>query len=572
MPRLLLDITPLRESPQFRRLWIGTTLSAVGASLTSFAVTLQIYDLTRSPFAVGLIGLAQLIPLLTVGAFGGPLLDSGDRRKVMFVTSCGLAAVSALFAVQAYTDPRELWLLYTLAAVQAGLNALSRPLRSTYVPALLPPAQLAGGLALNTMTSSIMLIIGPALAGTITAAPHLGLRGCYLIDTLTFTAALYGIARLPAAPAASGASQGGLRAVAEGFAFIRRHQVLACAFLADLNVSVFAFPVVLFPAINAERFGGNPRTLGLFLASFGVGTMVTMSFSGPVRHIVRQGRAMLCTVAVTGAAFAAFALVRGLWPTLGALAVAGAADALTIVFRSTIVATVTPEHIRGRVMATDFMVAAGGTQVGNLESGALGSLTSPVVSAFAGGLVTVAGTIVFGLALPALTRYRHLPAGSAGEGEAPVPVAEAAGLRTMHAVTLSRTHLDRHRNITQKNECTTSVTVPSSATTGSTRHLSSVVHGWDIPRRTTSPGTSGVSASSRRKACWSFSAMTSPGTLSGTGRPASEPASRRPKPSSARHGSGLDSTWAQSSIAGRSSGAPATPRACGPRDAYSPLS
>src|ERR1700678_2273191 len=233
MPRLLLDITPLRESPQFRRLWIGTTLSAVGASLTSFAVTLQIYDLTRSPFAVGLIGLAQLIPLLTVGAFGGPLLDSGDRRKVMFVTSCGLAAVSALFAVQAYTDPRELWLLYTLAAVQAGLNALSRPLRCTYVPALLPPAQLAGGLALNTMNSSIMLIIGPALAGTITAAPHLGLRGCYLIDTLTFTAALYGIARLPAAPAASGASQGGLRAVAEGFAFIRRHQVLGGASLAD---------------------------------------------------------------------------------------------------------------------------------------------------------------------------------------------------------------------------------------------------------------------------------------------------------------------------------------------------
>jgi MFS family permease len=425
MPRLLLDIAPLRESPQFRRLWVGSTLSAIGTSLTGFAVTLQVYNLTRSPFAVGVIGLAQLIPLLVVGAVGGPLLDTADRRKVMLVTSFGLAVTSAAFAAQAFADAGQLWLLYGLAAVQAGLGALSRPLRSTFVPSLLSPGQVQAGLALNTMTSSIMLVIGPALAGIITGTPHLGLRGCYLIDTLTFVASLYGIARLPTMAPAAGAGQAGLRAAAEGFGFIRRNKVLMGAFLADLNVTVFAFPIVLFPAINAERFRGDPRTLGFFLASFGFGTLVAMAFSGSLKHISRQGRAMLCMIAVTGAAFVGFALVRGLWPTLGMLAIAGAADSFTVVLRSTMVATAAPEHIRGRVMATDFMVAAGGGQVGSLESGALGSLTSPVISAFAGGLVTVVGTLVIGLALPAFTRYRHhVPAETAPAAD-PSPAAVA---------------------------------------------------------------------------------------------------------------------------------------------------
>jgi MFS family permease len=134
---------------------------------------------------------------------------------------------------------------------------------------------------------------------------------------------------------------------------------------------------------------------------------------------------MLCMIAVTGAAFVGFALVRGLWPTLGMLAIAGAADSFTVVLRSTMVATAAPEHIRGRVMATDFMVAAGGGQVGSLESGALGSLTSPVISAFAGGLVTVAGTLVIGVALPAFTRYRHhVPAETAPAAD-PSPAAVA---------------------------------------------------------------------------------------------------------------------------------------------------
>ena len=424
--RLLADVTPLRESPPFRRLWAGTTLSSVGGAMTSFAVMLQVYDLTRSSLAVGVIGVAQVVPTLIVGLLCGPVVDAIDRRTLVLITSTCLALVSAALTVQAFAGLDLLWLLYALVAVQAALSAMDRPARSTFVPALLPPGQLAAGLALNRVSFQIMLTAGPALAGLITAAPHLGLRGCYLADTVSFAAALYGIARLPAMRPSDGTARPGPRAVAEGLGFIRRSQVIGGAFLADLAATVFALPVALFPAINAERFGGDPRTLGLFTTAIGVGGLVSGAFSGPVGHIVRQGRAMLVTVAVWGAAFAGFAVAPGLWLTLGLLAVAGAADAFTVVFRGAIIMAVTPDRLRGRVMAADYVVGAGGGQLGNLEAGAVAAVTSPVISALAGGLATVAAALVIGLALPAFTRYRR----DAARQRAPVaegPLARSAG-------------------------------------------------------------------------------------------------------------------------------------------------
>lgn len=414
--RLLADISPLRESAAFRRLWAGSALSSVGSTLTSFAVMLQVYDLTRSPFAVGAIGVAQLVPTLAVGLLGGPVTDVMDRRRLVLVTSTGLATVSAALAAQAFAGLRLVWLLYALVAAQSALRAVDRPARSTFIPRLLPASQLAAGMAIDLLGFQITLTAGPTLAGLITAAPHLGLRACYLIDTVSFAAALYGVARLPAMRPQDGAPRPGPRAVAEGIGFIRRNQVIAGAFLADLSATVFALPIALFPAINAERFGGDPRTLGLLTTAIGVGGLAGSAFSGPVRHIARQGRAMLATVAVWGAAFAGFAVASGLWLTLGLLAVAGAADNFTVVFRGAIVAAVTPDRLRGRVMAADYVVSAAGGQIGSLESGALGSLASPVISALSGGLVTIAGAIVIGLALPAFTRYRRRLDYLPGEG------------------------------------------------------------------------------------------------------------------------------------------------------------
>jgi MFS family permease len=411
--RLLADIRPLRESPAFRRLWAGVTLSAFGGSLTNFAVILQVWELTHSSFAVGAVGVAQMVPTLAVGLLGGSLTDAADRRKVVLISSVALALVSSALAAQAFAGLRLVWPLYALVTVQAALNAVNFPARQTFLPRLLPPALVPAGLALDRLSFQIVLTVAPALAGLITGTPQLGLRACYLIDAVTFVAALYGVARLPAMPpqpeAAGPGPRPGPRAVAEGVRFIRRSQPLAGAFLIDLNATVFGLPVALFPAINAERFGGHPGTLGLFTAAIGVGGLVSAALSGPLRHIARHGRAMLAAVAAWGAAFAGFAVAPGLALTLTLLAVAGAVDTFTVVFRQSILQAVTPEHLRGRVLAADYVVAAGGPQLGNLEAGALASLTTPVISAVTGGLITVAGAVVIGLALPGFRRYRYAP-------------------------------------------------------------------------------------------------------------------------------------------------------------------
>jgi hypothetical protein len=197
---LLTDVTPLRQSAQFRRLFAGSLLSAVGSSLTGFAVPLQVYEITRSPFAVGAIGLASLLPTLTIGLFGGSVIDAVDRRKLVLITSSGLAAVSALLAAQALAGLRIVWILYALVVVKSALVVLNAPARRTFVPNLLGPDLLAAGLALNRLSFQVSLIVGPALAGLITVAAGGHLQACYLIDVASLAGALYGVARLPAMP------------------------------------------------------------------------------------------------------------------------------------------------------------------------------------------------------------------------------------------------------------------------------------------------------------------------------------------------------------------------------------
>ena len=409
--KLLADLTPLRESPAFRRLWAGSTLSAVGGAMTTFALTLQVWDLTRSTAAVGLVALVTLLPLLAVGLFGGALIDAVDTRRLVLGCTSALAAVSALLTVQAWLGLDQVGLLYALAAIQSAFAAVNEPGRRSLTPALLPARQLAPAQALQRISFQVMMIAGPALAGLVAGAPHLGLRGCYLIDTVSFGCALYGVGSIPKALASENSTSDHperslLSSVAAGFSFIGRTPVLAGAFLTDVCATFFGLPTSLFPALNAERFGGDPRTLGLFTAAVGVGGMVTAVLSGPLKHVTRQGAAMLVGAAIWGGAFAVFAVAHSLWLTLLALGVAGAADTITVVARGTIVSIVTPAAFRGRVMAADYVVGAGGPQLGSVEAGAVGSLTTPVISALSGGLLVVAGTAAIALALPAFRRYR----------------------------------------------------------------------------------------------------------------------------------------------------------------------
>jgi MFS family permease len=411
--RLLTDITPLRENPAFRRLWLGTMLSRTGSAMTTFAITLQTYDLTRSTAAVGGIGLAGFIPLLLIAVPGGTLADRVDRRRlVLVVTICQVAASGVLFALASFGGA-SLWALYAIVVAQSALGAVNAPAQQTFIPRLVPEAQRAAAMALNRIIFQVMMIAGPALAGVITAGT--GVRGCYLADVASFAGALWGVARLPAmppatagpAPAGSTAPErrSGLALTLEGLTFIRRTPVLCGAFLADVNATFFALPLSLFPAINAERFGGNPRTLGLFVTAIGVGGLVSAVFAGPLRQLPRLGLVMLACVAVWGGAFALFAVAPSLWLTLLALGLAGFADTFTVVVRGMVVQNTTPDEFRGRVNAADFLVGAGGGQLGSLEAGLVGSWTTPVISALSGGLATVVGAVAIGALLPAFRRY-----------------------------------------------------------------------------------------------------------------------------------------------------------------------
>jgi MFS family permease len=402
--RLLIDLRPLRTSPEFRRLFFGSSISQLGGQMTTFAVALQIYTITGSSAAVGGVGLAAAIPSLVVGLFGGPLIDSVDRRRLVLTMSSCLALVSLAFAVQAFAGNRSIWLLYALVLVQNAITSINGPARRTFLPRLLGPSLLPAGAALTMLSMHVSLVAGPPLAGLLTA--WAGLKFCYLVDAVTFLASLYAVFRLPAMRPEGVPSGRGPRAVAEGLRFIHGSRPVLGALLTDLSATALAMPIALFPALNAERFGGSPQTLGLLTAALAAGGILGSALSGPVSHVHRHGRAMLVATVFWGLGLVGLGLVDGLAASLACLVVAGTADVLSVVFRTSLIQIVTPDRYRGRVSAVEYVVGAGAPELGNFRAGVLGSLYGAGAAAAIGGVSSLVGTAVISLAIPALARFR----------------------------------------------------------------------------------------------------------------------------------------------------------------------
>ncbi|MDQ6907161.1 MAG: MFS transporter [Chloroflexota bacterium] len=401
--RILADTRPLQESPTYRRLWIGQSLSVIGSRMTSVAAPVQVYALTHSSLAVGMIGLTIAVPLIGLGLLGGSIADAFDRRRLVLITTTLLAVVSLLFALQALLDLRQLWLLYVLIAVQSCLSAIDQPARRTFIPRLLPPDRIPAATALSFLSFHVSNTVGPLVAGTIIAAA--GLQTAYVVDAVSFFFSFYGVMRLPAMPPQGGGASPGLRAVAEGLRFVRHQPVIATTLLVDLNATIFGMPFALFPALAATRFGGGAQTVGLLYAAPAIGGVIASACSGPLSHLHHQGRAVLIAVAIWGAAIAGFGATKLLWLGVILLAVAGAADVVNGVFRTTIIQVNTPDALQGRVNSVGFVVGAGGPHLGDVESGVVASVISPVFSAVSGGLASVAGVVLLGLIRPAFARY-----------------------------------------------------------------------------------------------------------------------------------------------------------------------
>ncbi|WP_371500207.1 MFS transporter [Kitasatospora sp. NBC_00374] len=401
----LADIGPLRDNPDYRRVWAGQSVSAVGQQMTAVAVSVQVYDLTKSSFATGLVGLFSLGPLIAFGLYGGAVADRVDRRKLGLIGSAGLAAVSAVLAVQALLGLGAVALLYAAVAVQSGFFALSSPARSSMIPRLVPRQQLPAANALNTISMNLGMTVGPMLGGILIGA--YGVRSAYLVDTVAFSATLYAMWRLPAMRPLG---EAGRRAsVLDGLRFLREQPNLRTSFLADLAAMIFGLPRALFPAIAVGFYGGGPGTVGLLVAAPAVGALAGALFSGWIGRVHRHGAAVLAAVCAWGLSIAAFGLVRELWLGLALLAAAGCADTVSMIFRNTMMQVAAPDEMRGRLQGIFIVVVAGGPRLGDFESGTVAALTTPAVSVITGGLACVAAVLLLAARRPAFLRYdaRH---------------------------------------------------------------------------------------------------------------------------------------------------------------------
>src|SRR6266540_3212632 len=402
-PRLLADTTPLRESRQYRLLFLNEGLAFLGSQITVVAVPLQVYLLTHSSLAVGLVGLAQLGPLLACSLVGGAVVDAVDRRTLMLWVQLARGALSAGLVVNALAPHPSLWPLYALTSVSAGLSAFDSPARMAAVPALHQVLTQGGQVA------------GPAAAGLIVA--RASFATAYTVDFATFTAAGLLALALRRLPPGEGGTRAGVASVWEGLRFLRGRRALQGNFVIDLNAMVFGMPRALFPALGTGLFGGGPATVGLLYAAPGAGALAGALLAGWVGSVRRQGRAVLVAVAVWGLAITVFGLAAWLPLALVLLAVAGAADVFSAVFRNTILQLTVPDGLRGRLSAIHIAVVTGGPRLGDAEAGAVAALAGPRFSVVSGGLACLAGAALIAWRIPELDRVSIAPEAA----PAPVP-------------------------------------------------------------------------------------------------------------------------------------------------------
>jgi MFS family permease len=414
--RLLADLTPLRVSAPYRRLWAALGISNVGQQMTSVAVGLQVWDITESSFMVGLVGLAQLIPLVGFGLYGGTLSDAFDRRKVGMVSAAGLWVASVAFLAQSLAGWENVGVLYLVVAAASAFFAVGNPARQAIIPRIVPSELLPAANALGMITWNIGFTLGPVLGGLLVAATGT-VTTAYAGDVVAFTLVVWAMYRLPSLPpiVAPGAERprAGWASVKEGFAFLKGKRNLQMTFYQDIVAMVFGMPRALFPAIAAQWYGGTTQeialTLGLLSAAPAAGALVSGVLSGPLGRVRWQGRAIVVSIMVWGAAIAAFGLVRWLPLALLLLAVAGAADNVSAVFRTTILQAATPDEYRGRLQGVFTVVVAGGPRLGDVEAGTVAALAGETVSVVSGGLACIAGSAILVAKSPQFWRYdgRH---------------------------------------------------------------------------------------------------------------------------------------------------------------------
>jgi len=399
--RATLDFGPLRRRRDFRLLFVGQAVSLFGSEITFVALPYQAYHLTGSSLVVGLLGLAELVPLLGAAFIGGALADAFDRRRMMQLTELSFALASLVLVANALLPHPHVWVLFAVSVVQATLSGLQRPSLDALTPRLVERDELMAAGALTSFRMTLGGIAGPALGGVLLAT--VGLATTYAVDTATFVVSLAALRMMRAVPPPPEAEPPSLRRIAEGLRYAGSRQELMGTYIVDIVAMFFGMPMALFPA--AATHLGGPGVLGLLYAAPATGSLLATVTSGWTAHVHRHGAAVCVAAAAWGAGIVVFGLAPGLGLALAGLVLAGAADMISGIFRTVIWNQTIPDHLRGRLAGIEQVSYSTGPLLGNVESGVVASLASLRASIVSGGVLCIAGVAVAALALPAFWRY-----------------------------------------------------------------------------------------------------------------------------------------------------------------------
>jgi len=401
--RHLVDTRPLAV-PAYRRLWLGQAVSHVGLAVTVVAVGKQIYDLTGSSFWVGMLGLANLVPLVVFGLWGGAVADAVDRRKLLVGGSLVAWVSTVLILLQSLLGIVNVYALLGTVALGAAGFAVCSSTRGAIVPRLLPAELVPSANALNSLVLSLGAVAGPMVGGVLLAQG--GYPAAYAADALLFTTSLYAALRLPGLAPLGEVVRPGWRSVAEGLRFILTSPVLVMSFVVDIIAMVFALPRALFPELVDQRFGGDVYALSLLVASMAAGAVIGGLFSGWVTRVRRQGLALTFVIAVWGLAVAAAGLAQQLWLVLAFMAIGGMADVVSSVWRQSILQLYAPDEMRGRMQGVFMVVVVGGPRLGDVRAGIMAPVFGVTTAWVVGGLACAVAVLIVGLSVAGFRNYR----------------------------------------------------------------------------------------------------------------------------------------------------------------------
>lgn len=395
------DITPLRRHRDFRLNFVGRSVSAFGSMITFVAVPYQVYLLTHSTAAVGLLGAVELVALLGFALLGGALADARDRRLIGLIGEAGLMAGSIIFFGNALLAHPITWLVFVVVSVQGALDAMQTPSMAALTPRLVDREEIPAALALNGMRSTIAMIAGPALAGVIIAVA--GLPVAYAVDVVTYVVGLTCLWLMRAVPPPVDAARPSVRRIVEGLRYARSRSELMGTYIVDVIAMFFGMPIALFPAI-ASGLGG-PKVLGLLYAAIAAGSFLFSATSGWTKRVHRHGLAVIVAASLWGVAIIAFGFAPSLWVALLCLVAGGAADMMSGIFRQTLWNQTIPDSLRGRLASIEQISYSGGPLLGNFRSGVVASLFTVRISIVSGGVLCVLGCLIAAVVLPGLREF-----------------------------------------------------------------------------------------------------------------------------------------------------------------------